>query len=95
MTVMQTTFMSEEDKKAVKFAINRHVPIHRYRYKGVDVDGYPYEYETFFTPAQFRAITTEPYPECVSAYNCSRLIDIWNRASARGIYTLLDPQIMQ
>jgi hypothetical protein len=83
-----TTFMSDEDKEAVAYAKRIGFVFPRYRCSSTDHKGEPYVREDYFTPAQFRAITAESFPECATVTNCQRLIGIWNRAGV-GRYEFL------
>jgi hypothetical protein len=52
-----------------------------YRCTTIDHMGAPHVYEALFTPAQFRAVTIEPFPECATLRNCRHLLHVWNKAS--------------
>lgn len=92
---IDTTLMSDDDKDAINFAVHRKVKIPRYEFRGVDHQGQPYSYTLFFKPAQFRAITIVGYPECATVANCAHLVDIWNRCNPRGVYSLIDPAVIE
>lgn len=82
-------YMSEEDKKQVRDAQRRNFNFPRYRVTGPDSNDEMFVREAFFTPAQFRAITGAPFPECANHIQCQRLIAIWNKTAPRHTYELI------
>lgn len=89
-TSLQLAFMEPQEREDIERAKARGFVFSTYHCSTKDYKGNDYEYEALFSPAQFRAITAVPFPECATMKNCRHLLHIWNKASTDHprIYTL-------
>lgn len=80
-TKLQLALMDSNDREAIEYAQQHGFVFPSYSCTTKDHKGNDFYYEALFSPAQFRAITAQPFPECATVKNCQHLLHIWNKAS--------------